>query len=83
MINRLIFLVVLFLVIFLIIRLYLRKTRQAHSEKNQAISKTKHVTIHKCRYCGLHIPEHEATMHKGEYFCSLEHAMRYKPTNLP
>ncbi|MGV6809005.1 MAG: PP0621 family protein [bacterium] len=83
MINRLILLVVLFLVIFLIIRLYQRKKRQADLEKNQAISKTKHVTIRKCRYCGLHIPEHEATVHRGEHFCSLEHAQRYKPTDSP
>jgi len=28
----------------------------------------------RCNYCGLHIPEMEATRHDDDYYCSEEHS---------
>jgi len=30
-------------------------------------------TVVKCEVCGLHIPENEAVIDEGQYYCSTEH----------
>lgn len=73
---KIIYLLVLFLVIFLIVKSYQRKKRQkALASENK---KSKSLKIVKCQQCGLHLPQKQATVDKGEVFCCLEHANQYR-----
>jgi len=69
--SRVLVFIILLVVSFLIIKSYKRKQETRHLTK---VKKKKVDTMVKCQVCGLHIPEQEATINRGNYYCCLEHA---------
>ncbi len=74
---RVLALIILLVVSFLVIKSFKRKQEMKRLTKAK---KKKVDNIVKCNVCGLHIPEQEATINRGNYYCCLEHANQ---DNLP
>jgi len=72
---KILFLISLLIVSFIVIKLFKRKITQYRLTQN------KHKNIGnmiKCDVCGLHIPENQATINRGKFYCGLEHANQDK-----
>ncbi len=65
-------LLTILLIAWLVYALYKRyikkKSKNLQPRKNRKPEK-----IVKCEHCATHIPEHEAIVDKGRYYCSEEH----------
>jgi len=74
---KILFLISLLIVSFIVIKLFKRNMEQ------RRLSRNKHKNIgnmKECDVCGLHIPENQATINRGKFYCCLEHANQ---DNLP
>jgi uncharacterized protein len=72
---KIFFLISLLIVSFIVIKLFKRRITQYRLERN----KHKNIgNIKKCHVCGLHIPENQATINRGKFYCCLEHANQDK-----
>ncbi len=68
---KILFLISLLVVSFIVIKSFKRKVAQ------RRLTRTKHKKIGdmiECDVCGLHIPESKATINRGKFYCSLDHA---------
>lgn len=55
-----------------------RKKDKLSSQKNPTKNKT--ISMVKCEYCGVHLPENEAFSKGKQHWCSQEHLqLGYKP----
>jgi len=74
--------VVLLCIAIWLLWIVIKKVRLKKLEYTQKISKTTPIEpIQKCKFCGLHLPEHEAFQVSGRYFCNKDHFDKYLSLN--
>jgi uncharacterized protein len=56
-------------IIYTVIRNYLNRKALQRQKKTAGIG-----TMVRCKFCGLHVPESEATRQGDDYYCSEEHS---------
>ncbi len=67
---RLILLAVVLWVLFSAMRRFSRQRR--HVGKKTAPRDPVNMVI--CKICGIHLPQHDAIQHDGNYYCCIEHS---------
>lgn len=65
-------LLTILLIAWLCYALYKRYIKNKSSKRPMKKGKNPEKVV-KCEHCAMHIPEHEAILDKGRYYCSEEH----------
>ncbi len=63
------------LLIWILVSLLKKRLVRPAFERRQ---KSKQTRIVPCQYCGIHIPEPEATLHDDQHFCCQDHLEAYQ-----
>jgi uncharacterized protein len=73
-VQKFILLLIVGIVAYGIYKSYARRGQRGEQQQNQVKSNEDMV---KCAHCGVHMPVSEATLSKGNYFCSNEHRLMH------